>query len=192
MKIIDFLPENFKSIAHHLSRGLPSIIPTETCYGFSGDIFSLGAIQRVEEIKGRQDKPFLILVPSFDDIQQYADIPQGKKERLQALSLEKPTSFVLPKVSTFPSHYFPDFLEVGIRVCGYKPLFGFFKIFSFPIFSTSANKTGFPEIYDPEEIQKYFGNIPDILFVNAGMLPCNKPSRIIRVPLEGEIEVIRE
>lgn len=192
MKTIKFLPENFKSIIHHISRGLPVIIPTETCYGFSGDIFSFGAIQRVEEIKGRQDKPFLILVSSLDAIEEYACIPQGKRELIHSLSAEKPTSFVLPKTSTFPLHYFPDFPEVGIRVCRYKPLLGFFKIFSSPLFSTSANKTGFPEIYTPEEIQKYFGNIPDILFVDAGILPKNKPSRIIRVPLEGEIEILRE
>lgn len=191
MKTLSFLPENFSAIIHHLERGLPTILPTETCYGFSGDIFSLRVINRVEEIKGRQKKPFLLLVENIQHMSEYG-VTADQNESIIQLSHERPTSFLLPKSPKIPTHYFPQFPEIGIRICSYKPLQGFLHTYKKPIFSTSANLSGSPEIYDPQYIKKYFHHIPDLLFVNAGVLPKNTPSRIIRILEDNTFEVIRK
>lgn len=189
MKTIPFLPEHFQAIKNHLDAGYPIIFPTDTCYGFSGSIFSSGAISIVEKIKGRSEKPFLMLCHSFQDVQNYADAQYITKE-WQNKALTEPTTFLLKKHSSFPNNYFPDFPEIGIRIPLYLPLLGFLQFYDAPIFSTSANFSGEDEIYTEEEIIKNFQNYPHLLFVTAGDLPKNKPSSIVRIE-ENNVEYLR-
>ncbi len=204
MRTIPFLPQHFREISEHLNRGLPIIIPTETSYGFSGNIFSHTAIHAVELIKNRnkqKQKAFLMLVDSFQTLQEFTDISalssENQKyieENSQILSQHKPTTFILKKnikIHPFLQNYFSDFSEIGIRIPQYAPLIGFLKSHKTPIFSTSANLAQHSPIYKSEDIQKYFKHIPNILFVDAGDLDKNPPSSIIKFNENGEKIVLR-
>lgn len=186
MKTIPFLPHHFIEIKQHMERGFPIIFPTETCYGFSGDIFSLQAILSVEKIKQRIDNPFLILVEDIKMMGKYGKLEN--KNLIQELSEEKSTSFILPKTKQIPSFFFPNWKEIGIRIPQYNPLIGFLSFYKKPIFSTSCNITAFPPLYNSNKIKKTFANIPNLLFCDVGDLEINNPSRIIKIERNGEKE----
>ncbi len=191
MQIIPFHPENFSKIIAHVNAGLPTILPTDTCYGFSGSIFSEYAISLVERIKGRENKPFLILVKDLVDMSKFGNIKNIQSlEKIQKEGT--PTTFLLPKTSAIPKEYFPDFPEIGIRVpIHFPPLLGLLNAYTKPLFSTSANISGFPAIYFESEIIKNFSDFPEILFATAGNLPVVPASSILRLKENGEVEKIR-
>ncbi len=180
MKKLSFLPENFKHISQHLNAGLPVIFPTETCYGFSGNINSITSVLTVEKIKKRKNKAFLILDSSFEKISEYADITNIPQE-WRKKSLTTPISFLLPKKENFIDSFFPSFPEVAVRVPVYLPLIGFLQFHKTPIFSTSCNIAGFPPLYNEREVIKQFSHHSQLLFVSAGNLPINPPSQLIKI-----------
>lgn len=189
MRTIAFLPEHFKEIAKHIENGNPIILPTESSYGFSGSIESLKSIKTTENIKGRDQKPFLILVEDEKMLEHYGKTKEIKKFQ-DFISPQVPTTFLLPKTKNIPEHYFPSFPEIGIRICTYKPLQGLIHYLKKPIFSTSANKSGFPAIYNARRIEETFSHIPNLLFVSIGNLKQLPASRIIRIN-NNKIEEIR-
>lgn len=189
MKIIPFLPEYFTEISDHLHSGFPVIFPTETCYGFSGNITSSLAVSRVEKIKKRKNKAFLVLAHSFSHISPYADIssiPLEWKEKSEKI----PLSFLVKKKEKCPVSYFSDFPEIAFRVPLYPPLLGFLQFHKIPIFSTSVNISGFSPLYTEEEICSEFGKNTQILFVSVGDLPRNPPSELVRFGIDG-VEKLR-
>ncbi len=204
MRTLPFLPQHFLEISQHLNNGLPIILPTETSYGFSGNIFSPTAIHAVEHIKNRKNqknKAFLILVDSFQTLKDFADISELSqknkdyiKEYSDIFSQHKPTTFILKKnikKHPFLKQYYPNFLEIGIRIPKYPPLIGFLKSHKTPLFSTSANLPNHAPLYTSEDIHKYFGHIPNLLFVDAGDLKKNPPSSIIKFNENEELIILR-
>ncbi len=207
MKTLPFLPQHFLEISKHLNMGLPIILPTETSYGFSGNITSKTAIHAVELIKNRnnkKDKAFLILVDSFTTLKNFSDISELSKENINYIkknsnffefnSKNKPTTFILKKnIKNHPflQNYFSNFKHIGIRVPQYAPLIGFLKNHNTPLFSTSANFSKQLPIYKKEDIIKNFSNIPNLLFVDAGDLQKNPPSSIIQFNKDGELIRLR-
>ncbi len=183
MKIIPFLPEHFPLIKKYIENGNPVILPTESSYGFSGDIRITRAVTRVEKIKQRDGKAFLCLVSSYDDFKKYC-----KQESIDRISSslkneieDSPTSLLLEKNNIFPSSFFPSFDKIGIRKTLYKPLQGFLTYYGHALFSTSANISGKLPLYNEKEIIETFQGFRDILFVSAGDLEKNPPSKIIDV-----------
>ncbi len=204
MRTLPFLPQNFQEISDHLNSGLPIILPTETSYGFSGNIFSKTAIQTILRIKNRENKKnkaFLVLVDSFATLQNFSEIShlseQNKeyiKAHSDAFSTTPPTTFILPKNTQHHpalTEYFPQFTNIGIRIPQYPPLIGFLKSHTHPLFSTSANLPGHAPLHKSEEIKMYFKHIPQLLFVDAGDLEKNPPSSIIEFNENGEKIIIR-
>jgi len=204
MQTLQFLPQNFVEISKHLNRGLPIILPTETSYGFSGNIFShtaVSAIQKIKERENTKEKAFLVLVDSFESLEQISDITQistKNREYIKKYSdiytKHDATTFILKKnTKKYPllTNYFTDFTHIGIRVPQYLPLIGFLQSHKKPIFSTSANLAKHPPLYNSADIQKYFKNIPNLLFVDAGDLQKNSPSSIIKFNENGEIIKLR-
>ncbi len=193
MKKISFLPEHFKEIALHLKRGGIVIFPTESSYGFSGDLSFSRGIQRVEYIKQRKNKSFLCLVSHFSEMEKWAETKYIPEKFLEEAK-KNPCTFVLPKKKifqeTFPN-FFPEFLKVGIRKTLYKPLEGFLQFYGDPIFSTSANISGEFPLYSEKKIQEKFSQYRDLLFVSAGNLLENSPSKIIDVEKDA-LKILRK
>lgn len=188
MRVIPFHPEHFSEIFRHMDAQLPVILPTDTCYGFSGSIFSEYAIGLVERIKGRTEKPFLMLVENFEQMQRFSCAPFVSPLE----TVEHPTTFLLPKSEAIPPHYFSNTSEVGIRIpSSFPPLIGFLHAYKNPVFSTSANKTTKPPLYLETDVIKEFGDYPELLFATAGDLPFVPPSSVVRVTAEGLAEKIR-
>jgi L-threonylcarbamoyladenylate synthase len=189
VKTINFHPENFKEIFHFLESGFSLILPTETSYGFSGSIESFSAKFTVESIKKRIDKPFIILVNSFEEISKFGKVKD--LDLIKNLTKETPTTFLLEKTKEVPKNYFPNFKNIAIRIPSFKPLLGFLNYYKKPIFSTSANFTGENPIYKHDEIIEKFSKFPELVFASSGDLPFNKPSRILEINNENKVNVIR-
>ena len=65
-----------------LKKGNIGVIPTDTLYGIVGSAFSKKAVERIYEVKGRdENKPFIVLIASISDLKKFdiaLTVPQKK------------------------------------------------------------------------------------------------------------------
>jgi len=121
-----------------MREGKVFIYPTDTVYGIGGNALDGKVCERVREIKGRDGKPFSIIVSDFSMLRRYCEVPEDKARYLFRY-LPGPYTFLLEKKEDIPAC--PG-SKIGVRV----PLHSFIRKVSgdtgLPIIGTSANISG--------------------------------------------------
>ncbi|MEK7672584.1 MAG: L-threonylcarbamoyladenylate synthase [Patescibacteria group bacterium] len=187
-----FLKLNDKEILLQTSRVLGNggvvMHPTETCYGLAVDIFNKGAFEKLYEVKGRDEKkPVSILVSSLEMAQRYGEFND------KALELAKKywpgaLSIVVPRSSELPDFVNPGEEFVSIRWSSLEFCQKVVENLGRPITTTSANRSGQPQLYDVTDLAGLEGVD---LVVDGGMIPEVKPSTIVKVDGD-EVTVLRQ
>ena len=166
------------------------LIPTDTVYGLSvratfDDEGDEGQMQLALLKSGRAGKSFIRLVYSIEEIECYCatPIPPAVKEHWPGkLTAVLPLKSELCKAEG----------ETAAFRCPADPwLCDVLKLCGFPIFSTSANRSGCPPITRFVDAVREFGrDVP--LIVDGGDLCDCLPSTIVRVGHSGELTVLRQ
>ena len=164
--------------------------PTETCYGFAVDVFNEEALRKLREIKGRDDKPFSILVDGFSMAQKFGKFSE-KALRLAQKYWPGPLSILVPRSDELPEFFNPGEKFVEIRCSNDE--FSRMMVWSFgrPVTTTSANVSGQEPLYEANTT--VFGDkAMDIDFViDGGRIPRVAPSTIVKV-VGDKVEVVRQ
>lgn len=154
------------------------LIPTDTVYGFSGIVGKTD--EKIRKIKGRSEtKPFIQLISKKEDLASITD--EKVPEELLKFWPGPLTIIVKEKKSDS---------TVALRVPGDKWLCDVISLCGKPIYSTSANRSGFACKTNVSELEKEFENDVDLM-VFDGDLKNSLPSTIVSV-LDGKIKLIRE
>ncbi len=191
-----------------LRQGGVILYPTDTIWGLGCDATNPEAVKRIYEIKRRDDSKSLVLLAcDLDQIARYVkEIPPMAIDLVEVN--DKPMTLIYPGALTYPApaegeapksdkyHLAYNAVAadgtVGIRI----PLMDFCKRMAEklgkPVVSTSANISGqaspkkFKDI--PEEITSVVDYIvdPRIEATSTG-----EASQIIKIGLDGEVEIIR-
>ena len=191
-----------------LRQGGVILYPTDTIWGLGCDATNPEAVKRIYEIKRRDDSKSLVLLAcDLDQIARYVkEIPPMAIDLVEVN--DKPMTLIYPGALTYPApaegeapkadkyHLAYNAVAadgtVGIRI----PLMDFCKRMAEklgkPVVSTSANISGqaspkkFKDI--PEEITSAVDYIvdPRIEATSTG-----EASQIIKIGLDGEVEIIR-
>jgi len=126
-----------QKIVQTLQDGDVIIYPTDTLYALGADATNPKAVEKIYEIKGRdQNKPLSIAVGSIKDIEKYA-YTTPLSEKLAEKFLPGPLTLVLKKKDTLAPNLTSD-ETIAIRVLDH-PLFA---EINFPLTATSANRSG--------------------------------------------------
>jgi tRNA threonylcarbamoyl adenosine modification protein (Sua5/YciO/YrdC/YwlC family) len=156
-----------------LKKGGVIVYPTETCYGIGCDATNERAVRRVYKIKGRGEKPLLLIFSSLDMWKQYVKISKEQEKIIKKYS-GRPVSFVLKKKNAIPDVVAKG--RVGGRVTTNKTALNLVKKLGKPLVSTSANITGKNPCYSLPCVKRQ-GIIVDY-YLNAGVLPKNLPTTV--------------
>lgn len=175
-----------------LRAGGTIVYPTETSYGLGGDFFDSKVNDKIYQIKERdKGKPLSVIVPDMiyaTSLVTFSDVAK----RLAAEYWPGPLTLVLPyKYCEFNSHC-DDYL--ALRVSSHPFAADLSINFGNPLVATSANLHNNPDAYEPKDIVQQFVNAkskPD-LFINAGNLPKQRPSTIIKITTDNKIEILRK
>lgn len=165
------------------------IYPTDTIYGIGGNPFDENVIQRIAEVKGRDDKKqFIWLLSDFENLMNYVDIIfESHIEFLQQIS-PAPVSVILnlnERTSTITNQG-----TVAVRIPKNDFCLKLLKEISRPLISTSVNKSGHAAINHIGEIVENFSSDVDAIFYNTEITQ-NKSSTIIDLTSEKPV-LIRE
>ena len=138
--------------------------PTETVYGLGGDAFNENAVKKIYEAKNRpSDNPFIVHVPSIDEVEQAAYLTEEAKIIFEKFS-PGPLTIVLKKKETVPYCVTAGLDTVGIRIPSHPMAQAFLKKCGTPIAAPSANLS---KKVSPTTAERVFedmnGRIPAIL-----------------------------
>jgi len=167
------------------------VYPTETSYGLGADFFSPQAVQKIYQIKGRdQAKHLPVIVADFAYASSLVDFDM-RARHLAAQYWPGPLTLVLPFKHHHWQKHFDRFL--ALRVSSYPLAQTIANLLACPLTATSANISGQEPAYTVESIRTQFSNSqfkPD-LFINVGDLPVQPASTIIKC-LAGQAEILRQ
>ncbi len=148
------------------------VYPTDTIYGIGCDATNVKSVERIREIKRRDIKPFSVIAPSFDWIEDNFIVDFNIKEFLPGaytLLLKKKEIHFLKHVSEND--------RVGVRIPNHDFCFSIQKV-GVPFVTTSVNLSGEPFAKSISDIKKEILDLVDEFF-DAGELNGNPSTLII-------------
>ena len=169
------------------------LYPTDTIWGLGCDATNDEAIEKIFNIKARdENKSLIILVNSEQMLERYADnIPPIAFELISVA--EGPLTIIYPKGKNLAKGVCAADGSVGIRICHDDFCNQLLTRFRRPLVSTSANFSGKPSPEFFGDIESDLINMVDysVKFRQQDRRK-NAPSPVIKLNANGTIKVIRK
>ena len=192
MKKKDIL-QIIKKAKQVLDSGGIILYPTDTIWGIGCDATNPKAISKIYSIKKRDEKkPLIILVHSMNVLLNYVkDIPKVIHDVIK--KTDKPTTIIYNNPMNLPDNLIYN-NTIAARMITHGNLKLLLKSFAKPITSTSANISGFKMGNSLVEIENSIKQKVDYIIPEEfkNFPHQQKPSRIIKIKKNSEIEIVRE
>ncbi len=167
------------------------LYPSDTIWGIGCDARNELAVQKIYEVKSRDDSKSLIsLVSSLEQIERlYGPIPN---ELLNYLNSEEPTTIIYPNVSGLAFNAVASDGSAGIRLVKTGWIKELLDFISCPLISTSANISG--QSFDGtfEDINAEIKDQVDLIIPQKyEQKGEGSPSRIVKLNSDGSFTRLR-
>ena len=187
------IAEDIKQAVQTLRQGGLILYPTDTIWGIGCDASNEEAVRRIFQLKRREDsKAMICLVDSADRMQRYLrQVPDVAWDLIEYA--EKPLTLILDgAVNLAPSLIAADG-SIGLRVTKENISHELCYRFEKAIVSTSANISGEPSPACFNEITDEIKQGVDyIMRSRQNDLSRSKPSQIIKLGLDGRVQILRK
>jgi len=162
--IIPYTAESFELISQTIERGGVIAFRTDTFYGLGADPFNRAALQRIKELKGREDnKPILIVISDRDQVERFIAAPSHS---FQLLSKE-----FWPGALTLIGKARPEVAAeitagtdtIGVRLPNDERVRALVRACGGALTATSANPSHEPPATSAVAVQHYFAERIDLI-----------------------------
>lgn len=176
-----------------LRKGGVILYPTDTVWGIGCDATNAEAVKRVYQIKQRDDSKALIcLVDSDARLQRYVrNVPDVAWQLIDCA--DTPTTLILDGAVNLAPNLIADDGSIGIRIT--KETFSRELCFRFQkaLVSTSANISGEPAAQNYRDIDpRIVEQVDYVCWTRRQEHLPHRPSSIIKLKENGEVEIIRK
>lgn len=180
--------------AELLASGEVIALPTDTVYGLACNANNPTAIQKLYDIKGRdENKPVAICVDSISAVKRFGNAEHLKDDLLHQL-LPGPVTLVLYKSQYLNNPFLnPGVNKIGIRIPDYPFIQNIAKCCDFPIALSSANKSSQKSSLNVSEFKSLWGELGGVF--DGGQLGADQQraaSTVIDVSEPGKFNIIRD
>lgn len=189
--------QDIKNAVEVLRKGGVILYPTDTVWGIGCDATNAEAVKRVYEIKQREDSKALIcLVDSDARLQRYVRrVPDVAWQLIDSLkeSEANPTTLILDGAVNLAPNLIAEDGSIALRIT--QEAFSKELCFRFQkaLVSTSANISGQPAAQNYCDIDPVLVEAVDyVCWSRRQEHKPHKPSSIIRLRENGEVEIIRK
>nr|AOE08499.1 translation factor Sua5 [uncultured bacterium] len=174
----------------YLNQGKIILYPTDTVWGVGGDATRADVVQRIYELKKRDDAKALIgLVGSKDKLEQYVGpIP---KEIEPYLESDRPTTVIYSNPKGLAKNMFSNEQTIALRIPKNPFLEELLDAFGKAIISTSANLSRFSTPKKFNEVSQEILDGVDYIVPLMQEKNCGNPSRIIKLENKNSITILR-
>ena len=182
-----------------LRNGGLAVVPTETVYGLAARLTDVQAVNKLIQLKGRNENhPFALAFPNADAIGEICSEMSPLAFRLARRCLPGPVSLVLDVSPDSVFWKLPEETQKAVslqsticcRVPDHPLLLTVLGELDEPIVLTSANLSGRGETADVEQIIADLGDGIDIL-LDDGPIVSPKPSTIVKI-IDDDYTILRE
>ncbi|WP_127845099.1 L-threonylcarbamoyladenylate synthase [Psychroflexus aestuariivivens] len=184
--------EEIQNAIQTLKRGGLILYPTDTVWGIGCDATNADAIDKVFALKQRSEKKSLIcLVSDFKMLNQYVEeVPEVAYDILKYA--DQPTTIIYQNPIRVATNLIAEDDTLAIRVVNDKFAKSLLRKYKKPIVSTSANISGQPTPKNFDEISDEILKGVDYVVNLQKSKKSAKPSTIIKLDLDGKVQVIRK
>jgi len=184
--------EDIRNAVNTMRKGGIILYPTDTIWGLGCDATMEEAVQRVFQIKKREEsKSMLCLVDAPGRLGNYVDIPDMTWDLLDAAS--RPMTIIYPNARNIAPSLIAEDGSAGFRLCNDPFCVRLCQTLRHPIVSTSANISGQEAARFFAEIDEEIKNSVDYIvrYRQKDRTPA-KASSIIKLGINNEIQIIRK
>ncbi|MGQ0761415.1 MAG: L-threonylcarbamoyladenylate synthase [Acidobacteriota bacterium] len=189
--IISQSHENLTRVADVVARGGVIAFRTDTFYGLGGDPFNAGAVQKVKDLKGREEnKPILVLI---SDVEQLGRLIQRRSPAFAELAKQFwPGALTIIGRGTgqLPGELTAGTKTVGVRLPDDDRVRPLVRACSGALTATSANPSGEPPARTAEDVENYFGAQLDLV-IDDGPVKTDQPSTVVDATT-NHVSLLRE
>jgi len=189
--IISQTNESFAGIAATVARGGVIAFRTDTFYGLGADPLNCSAVQRIKELKGREEKkPILIVISDREQIQRFIHEPSATFNLLAQTFWPGPLTLIGRATADVPIEITAATETVGIRLPSDDKVRALIEACGGALTATSANTSNEAPAKTAAEVQAYFGDQIDLI-VDDGAARTDQPSTVVDARAK-EAKLIRE
>jgi L-threonylcarbamoyladenylate synthase len=181
-----------QTVIASLQAGETILYPSDTIWGLGCDATNESACQKILEIKNRpKEKSFIVLVDGIHMLEKY--VPEFHPICYDLIDLSTaPLTIIYPISKGLAPSVLASDGSVGIRIPNDKNCLDLIRKLKKPIVSTSANVSGEKNPKNYLEITKeIIASVDNILYLKTDQ-NMNSPSQIIKIGLDGSVQVIRK
>ena len=186
-------PTEIPRAISHLQNGGVVVYPTESSYGIGCMASNVAAVARVFALKQRPFEKILPLIIGSVDEAKRLIVWSPVAEKLATEYWPGPLTIVAPATAVgrwlAPGILAPDG-TIALRISPHPVARALVDAVG-PIILTSANLSGAPACFDVSSVKSWIGNAEDVMAIDAGALPRDLPSTIVRITDTG-YEILRK
>lgn len=187
------MQNDIKKALEVLQNGGVILYPTDTIWGIGCDATNEKAVQRIYELKKREDsKSMLVLMENINFLSRYVEEVPGIAYDLIEVT-EKPMTIIYPGAKNLAKNLIAQDGSIGIRVSSEEFTRQLIQRFKKPIVSTSANISGEPSPAFFDEISPEIIDAVDyVVEYRQDDHTPKEPSSIVKLGVGGEIQILRK
>ena len=192
IKKIKGLNMDIREIVETLKSGGTILYPTDTVWGIGCDATNDEACNKIIEIKNRPDhKSFILLVDNFAMLERYITNFQEVCYDLVDLATQ-PLTIIYPNAKGLAPSILAKDGSVGIRITEDPTCLKLIRGLKKPLVSTSANLSGEKNASFFEEISEEIKMKVDAIVELNLEKEMSRPSQIIKIGLNGSVDILRK
>jgi L-threonylcarbamoyladenylate synthase len=182
LKITRHMPEweSIKIAVDTLERGGIICFPTDTIYGFAASIYSRAAIERLRDIKGRGEGPFVVIASDMDIVSELTSKISVRQQKLIDAHWPGPLTIVFEASERVPEYITGPGGSLAVRIPNDVLTQSILRACGLPLAAPSANPKGRAPALSSEEVLAGFEGSVDLL-LDGGQIQCPQPSTIVAV-----------
>lgn len=163
---------------------------TDTFYGIGADPFNRAALERINELKGRDGKPILVVISDEHAVERFIISRTEIFDRIVARHWPGALTVVVKARPSVPDELTAGSGTIGVRLPDDEAVRTFIRACGGSLTATSANIAGERPARTAEEVARSFPEGLDLI-VDGGAARGDKPSTVL--DLSGEhARLIRE
>jgi L-threonylcarbamoyladenylate synthase len=163
---------------------------TDTFYGLGADPFNRVALQRINELKGRDGKPILVVISDAHETERFISNKSKLFVAVSARHWPGALTIVVQAKPEVPDELTAGSGTVGLRLPDDEAVHSFIRACGGALTATSANLAGEPPARTAEEVARSFPEGLDLI-VDGGTARSHKPSTILDAS-QLEVRLLRE
>jgi L-threonylcarbamoyladenylate synthase len=163
---------------------------TDTFYGLGADPFNRDALRRVNELKGRDGKPILVVISDENEAERFIASRSKLFDAVSARHWPGALTIVVQARPEVPDELTAGSGTVGLRLPDDEAVRSFIRACGGALTATSANLAGEPPARTAEEVERSFSTGLDLI-VDSGVARGGKPSTVLDVS-GSHVSLIRE